>query len=200
MKAYYFSTLEKTLRYGDNRKIEEGITHTVEGIPVLCEHGLHASKRAIDALQYAPGSFLWIVELSGEIVEGADKVVATERTYIKGFDATNMLKEFSRKVALINIEKIKPYCSEKDYTVILRYLVTGDEELRSTVVLPPALPGAAWAAGVWSAVWSVWAARFVARFVGAAESVINETLEEMIEEMIEEKLKERQSYLNESNN
>ena len=124
MKAYYFSTIGKTLRYGDGRVIEEGITHSVEGTPVLCEHGLHASKRAIDALHYAPGSYLWIVELSGEIVEGDDKVVATERTYIKGFDATNILREFSRKVALINIEKIKPYCFVEDFDIIIRYLET----------------------------------------------------------------------------
>ncbi len=107
-------------------------------------------------MHYAPGSYLWIVELSGEIVEGDDKVVATERTYIKGFDATNILREFSRKVALINIEKIKPYCSEKDFDIIIRYLETGGEELSAAV----------WsaAASAESAAWSAWsAARSAAR-------------------------------------
>jgi len=140
---YYFSTNEKKLRYGDNRPIKEGETHSVEGELVLCENGLHASERVIDALKYAPGSTLWLVELSGEIVEGEDKVCARSRKYIKEIDCEELLREFARKQALINIEKIKPYCSAEAFSLIVDYLETGNDELRS----------AAWSAAR-SAAWS----------------------------------------------
>ncbi len=130
MKAFYFSNEAKTLRYGDNRKIRTGITHKVKGKPVLCKNGFHASIKPLDALKYAPGSYLWFVELGGKIVKGGDKCCATERTYISGFNAEELSHEFSRKCAAVNIEKIKPYCTGKDYQLILKWLKTGDEGLR----------------------------------------------------------------------
>lgn len=131
MKAYYFSAADKRLRYGDNRLIKTGITHKVNGDLKLCHHGLHASRRIIDAVGYALSAHLWKVELGGEIVEGEDKVCATERTYLAGCDLTKVLRQFARKAALINIEKIKPYCSADDYSLIMRWLETGDNSIRS---------------------------------------------------------------------
>ena len=155
MKAYYFSTHDKRLRYGDGRRIKTGTTHKVAGPLELCAHGLHASKRIVDALADAPGPYLWLVELSGEIIEGDDKIVATERTYLAGFDATKTLRLFARKQALINIEKIKPYCSPDDYDLIVDWLNTGNESLRSAAEV--AAKHTAWAAEA-SARASVWAA------------------------------------------
>jgi hypothetical protein len=125
---YYFSASDKRLRYGDGREVIEGITHTVEGPPVLCEHGLHASTRIIDALSYMPGPYLWIVELGGEVVHGDDKAVATERTYFRGADMTEVLREFARRQALINIELIRPYTDKSD--LIYDWLTTGNENMR----------------------------------------------------------------------
>ena len=131
---YYFSKTDKKLRYNDERVIKEGITHKVEGELELCQNGLHASERALDALKYAPGPYLWIVELGGDIVKGDDKCCARERKYIKGFDASESLREFARKCALINIEKIKPYCSDDDYRLIIEYLNTGREDIREAAM------------------------------------------------------------------
>jgi hypothetical protein len=131
MKAFYFAANDKKLRFGDNRKIRVGTTHKVDCNPILCESGLHASKRLIDALKYSPGHWLYLVELSGEIVEGGDKVAATERKYLARFNAEKLLREFARKQALINIDKVKPYCSDSEYLLILDWLTTGAEELRS---------------------------------------------------------------------
>ena len=50
--------------------------------------GLHASKRPLDALQYAPGPIVQYVRLSGSIVERADKACATERTCLWVMDAS----------------------------------------------------------------------------------------------------------------
>ena len=123
MRAYYFSSKDKKLGYGDNRQIRKGRTHKVKGEIKLCENGLHASVKAIDALSYAPDCYLWIVELGGTIVESDDKVAASERTYIAGFNADKLLRDFARKQALINIEKIKDYTGYSDYAIINRCLL-----------------------------------------------------------------------------
>lgn len=129
MLAFWFSPDDKTLAYGDGRKVRVGTTHTVEGKPVLCEFGLHASERLIDALQYAPGSTLYLVDISGMIVAEKDKIAGTKRKYLARFDAEKLLREFARKQALIHIEKIRPYTDE--YDLIVEYLETGKESLRS---------------------------------------------------------------------
>ena len=136
MRAFYFSNSDKKLRHNDGRQIRKGRTHKVKCDPVLCERGLHASERLIDALKYAPGNHLWLVDLKGEIVTGDDKAVAVERKYIDGFDATDLLYEFSRKVALINIKKIYKYCSQKDYDLIVNYLETGNAKIQSAAWSP----------------------------------------------------------------
>jgi hypothetical protein len=120
MKAFYFATQERKLRYGDDRPIVVGETHTVDCNPIPCEQGLHASKRLIDALRYAPGAVLYLVELSGEIVETDDKACATERKYLAEFDLSDVLFKFSCACALVNIELIKPYT--KDFDLILEFL------------------------------------------------------------------------------
>ena len=125
MKAFYFAAGDKKLRYGDGRKIRVGSTHTVEGDIKLCESGLHGSERLIDALRYAPGCQLYLVELSGDVDAGDDKIAASSRKYLAHLNAEKLLREFARKAALINIEKIKPYCSEDDYKLIVNYLKTG---------------------------------------------------------------------------
>ena len=182
MRAYYFSESNKKLRYGDDRQIRKGRTHKVKGEPVMCEHGLHASKRALDALGYAPGSYLWVVEMAGKIVEGDDKVVATERAYIDGFEASDLLREFARKQALINIEKIYKYCSKKDYDLIVKYLETGDPNIQDAA--ESAARSAAWSA-------AESAARSAARSAAwsAARSAARSDANTMLEKMINERLK-----------
>lgn len=98
--GWYFSDYDECLRYGDKRKIEVGITHTVDCKPRLCESGLHASNQILDALNYAPGPILWQVTLSGKIVRGDDKACATKRTYNARLDATSLLRKFARMCAL----------------------------------------------------------------------------------------------------
>ena len=134
--AWYFSAADRRLRYGDGREIKAGVTHEVEGTPELCQRGLHASIDPLQALDYAPGPIIWRVRLSGVIVRGDDKLVATRRKYLWGYDATDMLRAFACKCALDVIDKW-------DAPAIVReYLETGDESKRA----------AAWAAA-WDAAW-----------------------------------------------
>jgi len=125
VKAWYFSETPPRLRLGDNRKIRPGFTHTVDCPLVLCESGLHGSARIIDALKYAPGPYIWQVELGGEIVHGDDKAVASSRTYLWGYDASDVLWKMARLCALDHIKK----WDAPD--VVVKYLKSGDESLRS---------------------------------------------------------------------
>lgn len=53
--AWHFCSEDRRLGYGDGREIKEGESLRVEGTPVLCKFGLHASVRILDALKYASG-------------------------------------------------------------------------------------------------------------------------------------------------
>jgi hypothetical protein len=200
MKAYWFSNNEKRLGYGDNRVVRLGRTHKHKGPLELGESGLHASLKPLDALRYALGHHLWVVELSGEILTGSDKLCASERTYLHHLNCEQLLREFARKQTLINIEKNRPYTNQSDQ--ILRYLQTGDESIQSAAWLAAqsAAQSAAWLAAwlatqsaaqsaarpaAWSAAESVaWlAARSAAQSAAwsAAESAANEMLTQMVE-------------------
>jgi hypothetical protein len=133
VQAWHF--VNGTLR--DGRPIPaDGEVLRYTGPLVMCESGLHASREPFDALQYAPGATLCLVNCSGEIVEGDDKLICTERTIIARMDATDLLRYFARMQALsvIHLWDTEP----KD--VLLDFLMTGDESLRA----------AAWAAA-WDA-------------------------------------------------
>ena len=150
MKYYYFSNKDKKLAYDDNREIKIGTTHKIKGEPVLCNHGLHASKRIIDALSYAPDSILWIVELGGKVIHSNDKSVATERTYIGGgIDISETLRKFARMCAL-DVAHLWD-CPD----VMMQWLKTGDESIRKSA-WASALAWDSDSARAWASAWA-WA-------------------------------------------
>ena len=133
MKAWHF--VGKTLR--DGRPVpKDGELLKFDGEPILCEQGLHASIEPFDALQYAPGNILCLVEIGGKIIKSDDKLVATERTIICHMDATEMLRYFARMQAL----SVVHLWNAPD--VVLDYLM-GNDAAR---------------AAAWDAAWDAWAA------------------------------------------
>jgi hypothetical protein len=94
-EGWHFLPEDRRLAHGDGREVKVGETLVVEGPPILCERGLHASKRALDALENAPGPIVCRVRLGGEIVEDKTKACATERTVLWMADATRALHEFA---------------------------------------------------------------------------------------------------------
>jgi hypothetical protein len=122
IKAYHF--------FGDTLRDGSPVPPDGEWLRVdpdrieLCSHGLHASLDPFDALQYAPGPNLAIVELSGRVVQGDDKLVASERRIIARIDATDLLRTFARQCALDVIDMWDAPA------VVRQYLETGDESLR----------------------------------------------------------------------
>ena len=95
MEGWHFLRADGCLNYPPHTRVEVGRTLTVQLPLKLCEHGLHASRRAIDALGYGPGAIVCRVRLGGSVFEDGDKAVATERTVIWMADATVILYEFA---------------------------------------------------------------------------------------------------------
>ena len=125
MYGYHFVREDLKLGYGDGRIVIVGEKLTVDCEPILCEQGLHASKSILDALQYAPGPMLCRVRLFGQILHSDDKSVATERKVLWMFDATDLLRYFSRWCAA----QVVHLWDAPD--VVKEFLRTGDEELRA---------------------------------------------------------------------
>ena len=174
---WHFSETNRLLRYSDGREIVAGQTLEIEGEPELCKRGLHACKNLLDACNYAPGPYIWAVELSGRVIHGNDKSVATKRKALWGYDATEVLREFARFVAL---DAVRKYWDTKKFGVFpevtMKYLETGDESLRSAAE-----------SAAWSAAWS--AARSAAE--SAAESAYNKKLTDMIKAARPKKTRKR---------
>ena len=124
MKAWHFLHEDRRLGYRDGRVVEPGQTITVDVDPELCVAGLHASVRALDALRYAPGPVVCRIVLGGTIVRGDDKIAGTERTCLWMYDATPVLRAWSRRCAL---DVIRLWDAPE---VVVRYLKTGDESIR----------------------------------------------------------------------
>lgn len=79
----------------DGQKVVVGKTYTVKGPLVMCKHGLHWSRRIIDALQYAPGDTICLVEAWGDVQEQEDKGVSRHRKVIVMVNGKKLLRLFA---------------------------------------------------------------------------------------------------------
>ena len=127
MKTYYHFTSNKLRDGRPIPPIGEWLEH--EGPVIPCKSGLHASEHPADALKFAPGCMLHLVELDGEIIpHGDDKVVASRRRIIATIDATDLLDGYTRWCALRIIDR----WDAPD--IVRRFLETGDDTLRSEAI------------------------------------------------------------------
>ncbi len=183
MEGWHFLRESRTLGYDDNRHVAVGEMLTVDGDPELCMWGLHASKRAIDALVYAPGPLVCRVDVGGKIVEGDDKFVGTSRKVLWMADATKVLHEFAcwcAERALLREREAGREPDPRSWRAIevKRAWISGeatDDELRAAqdaawAAARAAAQDAAWAAAqdaAWAAAWAAaqdaaWAAAWAA--------------------------------------
>src|SRR5690606_4847121 len=106
-------------------EIGKPLIHGGDLIP--CHSGLHASTRAIDALSYARGPVVTLVECEGEFVDdNGDKFVCRKRTALWGYDATDELWTLARLAAL-EVLHLWPEAP----AVVREFLETGNEDLRA---------------------------------------------------------------------
>ena len=101
MKGYHFNDGKK-LRDGRRLpEIGERLTH--EGPVIPCESGLHFSEHPFDALGYAQGSCLDLIEGPDDAIahgDPVDKFVGAWRVRIATIDVTPVLREFACRCAL----------------------------------------------------------------------------------------------------
>jgi hypothetical protein len=105
--AWHFLTDERRMSRGPRTLVEAGKTYRATGPLELCKNGMHASRRAIDALSYASGSVVCRVEMGGEVIHDTDKLVARSRKVLWMADATTTLHEFSAWTAEWILDKLE---------------------------------------------------------------------------------------------
>ena len=200
---YHFLKEDRKLQFSPYTPVVLEETLVYLGKPKLCEAGFHASERIIDALRYAPGPVLCVVELGGEIIHGEDKAVAQERTVSWMEDISPTLHEFACQVAE---EALKEHgvTDERSWKAIevKRLWLKGeatDKELNDARVAAGSAADAA--AAAWSAAWyaaesaaesaadAAWYAASAASAAGsaagaAAGAAQNEKLETMIRRLM----------------
>ena len=92
--AYHFLKSDMCSHAGHEPPWKEGETRTLDGEIVICAHGYHASRTAWDALQFAPGPVLCLVEVE-PVEEHTDKLVSRSRRLIKAVNVERELREFA---------------------------------------------------------------------------------------------------------
>lgn len=158
-----------------------------DGPVKMCESGLHASDRIIDALKYAPGNTICRVECRKIVDEDYDKFVCRERRIAWRIDGETVLRQFARQAALSVIHLWDAP------QVVIDYLKTGDDSLREAAwagaedaVAGAAARDAAWSAAreaSWAAAWTaVWSAAWTAGAAGRAAKTTQ--LGQMLENMV----------------
>src|SRR5690606_22275637 len=95
-----------------------------EGDVEMCISGLHASRKVIDALNYAPGSTICRVVVADVVIDECHKLVARRRAILWRVDTDDLLRKFARQAALSVIHLWDAP------EVVRRYLETGDETLK----------------------------------------------------------------------
>jgi hypothetical protein len=128
-----------------------------DGKPILCEQGLHASIDAFDALSFAPGETLCLVDCAGTVLHGNDKIVCTERRIVVRMDATPLLRYLARQQAL---SVLHLYPGEPAQCV-LDFLM-GDDEAREAAWSAARSAESATRSEAWAAVWAARAAAWSA--------------------------------------
>ena len=159
IKGWHFVANDRKLGYGDGRLVEVGKTYTVPDTRELelCEYGLHASKRLIDALNYAPGEVICRVELAAPIVNGDDKMVSYSRKVLAMIDGGRLLHEVACQCAEYALTFVKDPDSRSVAAIKAKRdwldgKITDQELSAAGSAARDAAWDAAWAAA-WDAAW-----------------------------------------------
>lgn len=128
IKAWHFAKDSRTLGYGDGRRISQGKTLSVKGVPQCCKRGLHGSVNILDALSFGLGTTICRVEIWGNIDKKYNKLCGTHREVLCMIDGKEILKKFAR------------WCAFRTWTLwempepVFKYLKTGNEAIRTQAV------------------------------------------------------------------
>lgn len=184
--GWHFIASDHKLKHRDDRIVIPGETLSVEGDLILCERGLHASRRALDALRYTNNNEVTVcrVECWGDVQEEDDKLVARNRRALWMYDATKVLHQFAVDIAR---EALDLYAPDSDNAVIQKTNLAHRHllDLKQRWIDGETLSDAAWSAArsaAWSAARSS-AARSAA-WSSAAWSAVIERFNDRLESML----------------
>ena len=119
MLGWHFLMGDKRLRFGDGRIVRTGRTYKTKnsGEIWLCENGMHASRRLIDALRWHPlnsgtcqrKNYCCRVDVRGELtmghLAGEDKFAGRRRRVLWMVEAHKVLREFYRRIVLGDLRR-----------------------------------------------------------------------------------------------
>ena len=100
MQAYHFLKADMTSSYGTDEPWRVGETRKLTGEVGLCVRGFHSSPTPFDALGYAQGPILCLVDASRPAETDTDKQVSRRRTLVAAVDVTRQLHEAAIQIAL----------------------------------------------------------------------------------------------------
>ena len=92
VRAYHFTN---GWQLRDGRKLVAGHEYRHNDILLMCRSGLHASIHLMDALKYANGSVLSLVDCYGTVIYDTDKLVCTRRRVVDSHDVGSELRLFA---------------------------------------------------------------------------------------------------------
>lgn len=147
-------------------KVKVGQTQTAEGRLELCNNGMHASRRALDALQYAEGAVICQLGLSGEVLAMADAMIVlhefmcwcAEQALLREREAGREPDPRSWKAIEVKRKWLKGEATDEELVTIG---LEAWDAARSAVEGASAARSAAWSAALGDAqdiVWAVWEA------------------------------------------
>ena len=94
--TWHWVDQRRTLR--DGNTVAAGYVYSVAGKLKMCSWGLHASRRPLDALNYAPGPIVCRCESWGSVKEWrGDKLVSKHREVLWMADASEVLNAFAKE-------------------------------------------------------------------------------------------------------
>ena len=132
-------------------KTKVGDTYHVEPPIKICSHGMHGSRKVLDALGYLAGPILTLCEVWGEFAEQSDKIVAEYRRPLWGKDISTELNEWAccnAEVALLvaGIEDSRYWEAIEAKRALLRGEISDKELDASWAAAWATARDAAWAA------------------------------------------------------
>lgn len=92
---YHFLKADMKSGIGNEPPWVVGESRSITDPPVLCRLGYHASSTPFEALQYAPGSVLCLVELTGVVLVDSDKAVGQGRRLVAAVNVERELRLFA---------------------------------------------------------------------------------------------------------
>ncbi len=178
LNCWHFLPKDGCLQFEPHTKVRVGQTLRRDPAKLsMCNYGLHASVRAIDALNYAPGPVICRVRLGGTIIKDDDKCAASRRTVLWMADAERELRLFAcwcvRHTPLADGRVVWDLLTDKRSQTAVEVAELYADGLATDDELDAARAAAGAAAGdaAWDAAWNAaWAAARAAAGAAAGDA------------------------------